>query len=104
VIYPEENWVQGLFRSAPKTTWDDPELTKQFLEAIGQRLSIKAPEDWYRVSVAQVGNQNSALGSQFLSLKKSREMLYYQNLENFMTPSLLRSPIHNGMLIRFKQR
>eukprot|EP01127_Copromyxa_protea_P022675 TRINITY_DN8275_c0_g1_i1.p1 TRINITY_DN8275_c0_g1~~TRINITY_DN8275_c0_g1_i1.p1 ORF type:complete len:373 (-),score=48.76 TRINITY_DN8275_c0_g1_i1:19-1137(-) len=59
VLYPNEDWIPGLFNKSPRLSWADPESTRKFLEYIAKELYIKKPEDWYRISV----NQLKAIGA-----------------------------------------
>lgn len=53
-LYPNENWILGNFKYAPKGVWNDPAETRKFLESIGEKLKIRESNDWYRVSRSQV--------------------------------------------------
>src|SRR5436190_594486 len=51
---PHHDWKEWLFTSAPQRFWRDPPNRRRYLDWLGQQLSYRRPEDWYRLSGDQV--------------------------------------------------
>lgn len=59
-LYPNEKWIHGRFKNAPRNTWRDKGHTREYLEYLKTVLSIEKEEDWYIVSMKQVCNSKPA--------------------------------------------
>jgi hypothetical protein len=53
-IYPEYNWDPGNFKKSPKNYWKDANHQRKFFDSIAESLDIKSPEQWVRISQAEV--------------------------------------------------
>src|SRR5689334_21955923 len=57
-IYPEYDWMIWRFKRVPKGYWERVGKgvceQKRMLDWLGEQLSIKSLDEWYRVSMMQV--------------------------------------------------
>src|SRR5689334_4332539 len=55
-IYPEHNWMLWRFKCRPFRYWERLESSEavRMIEWLGDKLSIKHLDDWYRVSLANI--------------------------------------------------
>src|SRR5262249_40717127 len=52
---PEYEWLEWRFQQVPKGFWDKQANRRRYLDRLGQQLGIKQPEDWYQLSIQQLG-------------------------------------------------
>lgn len=52
--YPNTQWIDGNFLKVSTNTWKDQEKTRQHMDYLASVLGVSKPEDWYRVSTAQI--------------------------------------------------
>lgn len=48
--YPDYDWKEWLFQTAPRRFWLQRRNHRLFMEWLEKRLDIREPEDWYRVT------------------------------------------------------
>src|SRR5690348_15224240 len=53
-VYPKYKWIVWKFSRSPKGSGDNPDVVEAVLRDLEQKLFIDKPEDWYRVSRAQL--------------------------------------------------
>eukprot|EP01114_Cavostelium_apophysatum_P003810 TRINITY_DN13942_c0_g1_i1.p1 TRINITY_DN13942_c0_g1~~TRINITY_DN13942_c0_g1_i1.p1 ORF type:complete len:489 (-),score=93.45 TRINITY_DN13942_c0_g1_i1:195-1661(-) len=53
-IYPQHPWKPWLFLRAPRKTWEDKEIMRQFFDYVSKQLQIKEFADWYSVKFLDV--------------------------------------------------
>jgi len=53
-VFPEHEWLPWKFAQHPKKAWEDETNMEKVIRFVGKELKIQEPEDWYRVSVAQL--------------------------------------------------
>lgn len=76
IVYPKHNWMIWKFKSIPKGFWkriiNGENERKEMLNWLGEQLSVKSLEDWYRVSLKEIQQwaniETSELLSQLLQL------------------------------------
>ncbi len=47
---PEYEWKEWLFNNAPNNFWNKPDNRRRYMQWLGEKLSFRKPEDWYRVT------------------------------------------------------
>jgi hypothetical protein len=50
-LYPEHTWLPWLFQRAPSGMWNKPEVRRQYMDWLGEKLNITAKTDWYRITM-----------------------------------------------------
>jgi hypothetical protein len=60
-LYPEHEWIPWKFVRVPRSTWNDENKIKKYLEAIGKELGIKELSDWNKVTTRVTVSKNSTL-------------------------------------------
>jgi len=53
-VYPQYKWLPWKFKALPKITYRDQAVVREALEYIEAKCEITKPEDWYRISRAQL--------------------------------------------------
>jgi len=53
-VYPEVDWLPWKFKILPVHSWKDTNILHKAVKFLEKELKIKAPDDWYRVTVAQI--------------------------------------------------
>jgi len=51
---PGYDWKEWLFSHAPQRFWSDPNNRRRYMNWLGQQLGFRRPEDWYRLTGAQL--------------------------------------------------
>jgi hypothetical protein len=46
----DQKWKEWLFKIAPRHFWQDPKNHQMYMQWLGERLGIRDPSDWYRVT------------------------------------------------------
>eukprot|EP01126_Amoeba_proteus_P037903 TRINITY_DN3929_c0_g1_i1.p2 TRINITY_DN3929_c0_g1~~TRINITY_DN3929_c0_g1_i1.p2 ORF type:complete len:149 (+),score=48.39 TRINITY_DN3929_c0_g1_i1:564-1010(+) len=54
IVYPDECWLLGRFKKAPKWSWGDQQVTRRYLQHIQEQVNVQNFQDWYKVSHCQV--------------------------------------------------
>lgn len=54
-VYPSHEWQPWKFMRAPEGTWMEPENRKRFVGWLGKELKVESLEEWYRISLSDVG-------------------------------------------------
>jgi hypothetical protein len=49
-VYPEYQWLPWKFTQCPTGYWDDLNNQRQFMQWVGEQLSIINYSDWYQVT------------------------------------------------------
>lgn len=55
-LYPELEWHEWLFETAPSRFWKDRRNHRRYLDWLAKQLDIRRHEDWYRVTNADFAN------------------------------------------------
>jgi len=57
-VYPEHNWMIWRFHTVPRGYWEmvmnDQCEQKRIIDWLGDQLSIKSVDDWYRISTSKI--------------------------------------------------
>jgi hypothetical protein len=53
-VYPEVDWKPWKFSKALSNSWDDVNNQRSVCDEAAKQLGIQNPEDWYKVSAAQL--------------------------------------------------
>eukprot|EP01126_Amoeba_proteus_P045601 TRINITY_DN5116_c1_g1_i3.p1 TRINITY_DN5116_c1_g1~~TRINITY_DN5116_c1_g1_i3.p1 ORF type:complete len:172 (-),score=19.14 TRINITY_DN5116_c1_g1_i3:629-1144(-) len=53
--YPEEDFLPWKFQYSPGKIWRDEEVMGKFIKWAEERLKINTRQDWYRISIQQLG-------------------------------------------------
>ena len=54
IAFPDHKWIHCLFNKCPKGAWNNPKHLQNFFEYCAEKLNIKNPEDWYKVTKSQI--------------------------------------------------
>jgi hypothetical protein len=57
-FYPENDWLEFRFSSAPKGYWDSPDSLVRYMYWLGEVLEFNNMEDWYKVTQADFANNH----------------------------------------------
>lgn len=49
-IYPDHRWHPWRFSKVGKGFWEDPKNVRDYVEWLGEKLQVKALEDWYKIT------------------------------------------------------
>jgi hypothetical protein len=48
--YPEYQWIPWKFNHLANGFWSDSKIQRKFMEWVGEQLTYKTPEDWYKIA------------------------------------------------------
>ncbi|GAK60958.1 hypothetical protein U27_00856 [Candidatus Vecturithrix granuli] len=48
--FPENDWKEWLFASAPKNFWKSPDNRLRYMQWLGKQLNFRKYEDWYEIT------------------------------------------------------
>jgi hypothetical protein len=57
-IYPDHAWDGSQFRQVSSGYWRDTTHQRDLFEKIGQKMNIRAMEDWYKVTLQDATKAN----------------------------------------------
>lgn len=75
--FPRHEWLEWLFRQAPRSFWHDPQNHRRYMDWLARQLGICRPDDWYSVTNQDfVDHQGEAFLIQYRSTISAAIMAY----------------------------